>query len=316
VLVKEVLGRVVPQRGIPLDVNCVVNNPETLYNLARAVKKGEPVVSKILSVHWNGGAAVVKAPIGTEVGEILRKLGLSLKENEVIYMNGPMMGFKGSESSVVDKTTSGIIVLPGDSPVLKEPSPTKDFFRKRIAASCLQCRQCTDYCPRYLLGHELQPHMIMRNYLFTRRASPSAALCSECGLCYLVCPAGLSPRNLNRSLKREVSELPEKKVTQPHPSRESRKVSSERVIRRLGLLPLAHPPSRFVTVEPELVRIPLKQGFSRKVRVSVKKGESVKRGDVLAVPEEGLSTYLHSSVDGEVVEVNEEEVRIKARNVR
>ncbi len=55
-LVYEATGRLIPPAGIPLDVGCVVNNVETLYNIALA-EKDIPVTKKFICV-----AGAVKKP--------------------------------------------------------------------------------------------------------------------------------------------------------------------------------------------------------------------------------------------------------------
>ena len=57
---------------------------------------------------------------------------------------------------------------------------------------CCQCSQCTDLCPRQLLGHSLHPHRLMRVLDGQAVDSPiarEALLCSECGICEkFACP--------------------------------------------------------------------------------------------------------------------------------
>src|SRR5690348_8230393 len=48
-LVYSATGRLIPPAGIPLQVGCVVNNVETLYNVSQA-EQGTPVTEKFLSV--------------------------------------------------------------------------------------------------------------------------------------------------------------------------------------------------------------------------------------------------------------------------
>src|SRR5690349_19837057 len=48
-LVYTATGRLIPAAGIPLQVGCVVNNVETLYNVHMA-EQGKPVTQKFLSV--------------------------------------------------------------------------------------------------------------------------------------------------------------------------------------------------------------------------------------------------------------------------
>ena len=34
-------------------------------------------------------------------------------------------------------------------------------------SACDQCSYCTEFCPRYLLGYDVQPHKVMRSLSFT-----------------------------------------------------------------------------------------------------------------------------------------------------
>ena len=49
ILVYEVAGRLIPPGGIPLNVGCVVDNVETIINVAQAVE-GKPVTEKFVTV--------------------------------------------------------------------------------------------------------------------------------------------------------------------------------------------------------------------------------------------------------------------------
>ena len=49
VMVYDILGRIVPEGGIPIDVGCVVQNIETLYNIDAAAK-GTPLTHKYITV--------------------------------------------------------------------------------------------------------------------------------------------------------------------------------------------------------------------------------------------------------------------------
>ncbi|MDP3544355.1 MAG: SLBB domain-containing protein, partial [Elusimicrobiota bacterium] len=73
-LVYEVTGRLIPAGGIPIQVGVVVNNVETLYNMARAAST--PVVDTWFTV---AGAVrrpcTVKVPIGTSYAEALALAG-------------------------------------------------------------------------------------------------------------------------------------------------------------------------------------------------------------------------------------------------
>src|SRR5947209_5386579 len=74
-LVYTATGRLIPPAGIPLQVGCVVNNVETLYNVHLA-GQGTPVTQKFLSVC--GAVHEPKsfwAPVGTPFRDLLALAG-------------------------------------------------------------------------------------------------------------------------------------------------------------------------------------------------------------------------------------------------
>ncbi len=237
VLVHGVLGRVVPPRGIPLQVGAVVLNIETLCNIAGALK-GQPVISSYLTV---AGAvatpSTMAVPVGTSVGEVITWASPLLGPGEfAVIEGGPMMGHLIEDlSEPVTKTTKGLIVLPLDHGVVVRLRAQATAVRRSFSV-CSQCTMCTDLCPRHLLGHPLWPHRIMRALAGVgvgavagvgggaglgpaarlraggqeRRAEmlQGALLCSECGVCdQYACFMGLSPRQVNQELKRQFASL-------------------------------------------------------------------------------------------------------------
>lgn len=64
-MVQQVTGRSVPERGLPLDVGCVVDNVGTLLNIQDALE-GTPVTKKYLSVVGEVKEPILlKVPVGT-----------------------------------------------------------------------------------------------------------------------------------------------------------------------------------------------------------------------------------------------------------
>jgi len=102
-----------PAAGIPLQVGCVVNNVETLYNVHLA-EQGIPVTRKFLSVCGAGPPAeVVLGSRGDVLPRSDRPGGRRTVEDFGAFVSGIMMGTLTFDlDEVVTKTTGGLIVLP------------------------------------------------------------------------------------------------------------------------------------------------------------------------------------------------------------
>jgi Na+-translocating ferredoxin:NAD+ oxidoreductase RnfC subunit len=55
----------------------------------------------------------------------------------------------------VTKTTGGLLVLPGNHPLIQRRRQDERTLLAIARTVCEQCRLCTDLCPRHLIGHEL-----------------------------------------------------------------------------------------------------------------------------------------------------------------
>src|SRR5688572_26138260 len=114
-LVHIATGRLIPPAGIPLQVGCVVNNVETLYNAHHAAA-GTPVTRTCLSV--SGAVREPKSfwvPTGVTFRELIERAGGATVDDYGIFISGLMMGTLTFDAEdVVTKTTGGLIVLPRD----------------------------------------------------------------------------------------------------------------------------------------------------------------------------------------------------------
>jgi len=317
-LVYTVTGRLIPPGGIPLHVGAVVNNVETLVNVAAAAR-GEPVLEKYVTV---AGAVArpltLKAPVGTPFADLIQAAGGATADRPVCMVGGLMMGSPEEDlDAPVTKTTTGIIVLPRSHHVVQRllrPPEVKDKIGK---SACDQCRYCTEYCPRYLLGYAVEPHRVMRSLGFTAGGEeawdPWAALCCGCGLCTLyACPEGLYPKEAcDRSkarMKAAGARWEGPKEVAPHPMREGRRVPIQSLIRRLHVEEYNVPaPFEEKSLAPRRLRIPLRQGAGAACRPQVKPGERVRKGQLLGSPPEGaLGAPIHAPRDGKAVSVDGE----------
>ncbi len=324
VLVHEVLGRTVPERGIPLQVGALVSNVETLCNVAAAME-GMPVTERWLTVAGEvKRPAVLKVPVGTPVADVLAFVGGPAIAEYRVVDGGPMMGRVLPDTSrPVTKTTSGLLVLPPAHTVVAGKITDPARIRRIASTICCQCSQCTDLCPRKLLGHSLNPHKLMRVPESQALSSPvarEALLCSECGLCEkFACPMSVSPREVNAQIKAVLMregvrwEGPARTLS-AHPFRSSRYVATRRLVQRLDLARYDTHPGPGGTFTPPLVRIPLHQHIGAPAQCVVVPGERVKKGTLIGeIPAKAMGARVHASIDGVVESVDNGLVTIAAR---
>jgi len=327
VTVHEVTGRVVPEGGIPLDVRVLVQNVATLLNIHRAAK-GVPVTVKHVTVAGEvGRPGVYVVPIGTSATEVIAAAGGATVTGFRIIDGGPMMGMLLADGNrPVTKTTAGLLVLPADSPVVSMKSAGRNSQLRRAMAVCCQCRMCTDLCPRYLLGHRIEPHLAMRAMHTGDEQSADveamAWLCSQCGVCEAyACPLGLSPREIfaEFSGRNAASGAENPYRDRPDAARDAQawsRVPKQRLTERLGLKgylcdPIGVPES---IPTPWEVRIPLRQHIGAPAEPLVRPGDRVRTGDCIGeIPAGALGARVHASIDGVVKAVDSESIRI-ARN--
>ncbi len=324
VLVYETIGRVVPEGGLPLHVGAVVSNIGTLDHVAGAAE-GLPVTSRYVTIAGNvRNPITLRLPIGTPFLRAIELAGGTELERYAVIEGGPMMGpLAEVENSVVKKTTNGILVLPQDHPLVEIKSTDISFMLKRAKSNCEQCRFCTDFCPRHLLGHNLWPHKIMQTVGWSAPAKEEiitgAYLCCECGLCgtLYACPTRLSPDRYNAAIKKELAasgiENPHRRKEIEVPEeREWRKVPVSTLARRLGLESyISKIPLSEAELEIDEVKIPLLQHIGAPAYPVVKEEENVKAGDLIGeIPEGKLGARVHASIDGKVVEVGKSYVLI------
>jgi len=315
-LVYECTGRIVPEGGIPLNVGVVVDNVETLYNVFQAMK-GIPVTDRTVTVVGEVLIpGIYRFPIGTTVAEAIRIAGGTRIPDVAVIDGGPMMGrITFGLDGVIRKTTSGLIVVPKDHPFVVRRTLPVNMELLRTVSMCCQCRECTDLCPRYQLGHDLEPHKVMRA-IITRSQEPphqvtQAHICCLCGICETIaCPLGLSPRNVFAMVRKE---LAAKGVKNPHHRKPDQvrvshaytKVPKERALARTGLAQYdGHPPYHGLVAGIRHVELLLSQHIGAPAKPVVRPGDFVNRGDRVAAPPEGaLSAAIHASISGRVAAV-------------
>lgn len=325
ILIHEVTGKVVPPGSIPIEVGVAVFNVETVYNIYRAIFAHAPVTKKYITITGavaNPCTRVV--PLGMTVQEVVKLAGGVTVKDPAYIMGGPMTGPVVNAFDVITKTSNAILVLPADHPVIQKKQGNSGINLKRAMAACCQCRMCTDLCPRYLLGHPIQPHAFMRaaSTGTTQDLAPflDTMFCSSCGLCEMYsCSQGLSPRSLIQTYKSglRANGIPVPKGVEAAPVRKAfsgRRVPVERLKSRLGLNKYDAPAlldEHEVSVTQ--VKIKLSQHIGAPAVAAVKVGDSVAIGQLVGTAKEkALSIPVHASIDGIVTEVSNQAVTIKA----
>lgn len=319
-LVYDVIGKVIPPGGLPLAVGAAVSNVETLVNVGLE----SPVTHKFLTV---AGAVkrptTFRVPVGTPVREVLQAAGGATEEEFDVLSGGVMMGRRVEcLDEPVTKTSGGFIVLPVDHPLAVRYRRTDPQVRRIGRSACDQCSFCTELCPRYLLGHPIEPHKAMRSLGFVVDRDPLVAgtlYCCECNLCSMVsCPEDLDPKQVCALAKPGVREKGMKWEGDPstvraHPLLSHRRVPTSRLKRKLGLKrfrdegPLSD--HRF---SPSRLVLPFRQHVGAPAVPVVKVGQRVSSGSCVAKPAAGkLGAPIHVAMDGVVKEVSETQLVVE-----
>lgn len=327
VLVYEATGRLIPYGGYPFHIGCVVSNVETLLNIALA-DSGVPVTETFLTLTGVvKNPMTVKVPIGTPLKELIDYTGGFTTSAPVVALaGGAMMGSLMKDfSQPVTKTCAGFIFLPYDHMLAKRRGETFSEMKKIGQSACDQCTYCTEFCPRYLLGYQIEPHKVMRSLGFAGEKDDFwgayAMNCCECNLCSLfACPEDLDPkqacvrskRNLNL---KNIPYTPPEGDLHAHPMQAHRKVGIKRLTRKLGLIPYdVHADFVDNGFKPSQVIIPLKQHVGVPAEPVVKVGEDVSLGQRIGtIPDGAMGAHVHASITGTVKEVDNEKILIEAK---
>ncbi|WP_263322352.1 4Fe-4S dicluster domain-containing protein [Endozoicomonas sp. Mp262] len=320
----EVTGRSVPPGGIPLNVGCVVSNVMTMINVFEA-SQNIPVIEKYVSILGEvREPRVIKVPVGTSFDTCLEAAGGTTISDFCIIRGGPMMGGMIDQSQQpgmsITKTDGALIVIPSDHYLVTRAKETEIQMLNR-ARACIQCGFCTEQCPRYLIGHPLHPHKMMKAVKYAEDFNEShheALLCCGCGVCEMYsCPMGISPRQVNFYI---AGKLREKGIRYQHDDseviardgREFRKVPPARLISRLDLNKYDHQPLKeFREVSSDRVCISMWQHIGAGSQPVVKVGDVISKGQLIGeIPEGKLGAMIHASISGRVTEVSDNQVVI------
>ena len=252
-------------------------------------------------------------------------MAIASKARAYIVIGGPCMGTLEQDwSAPVTKTTSGIIVLKQDHPLVCTKTPDLERDIKLAKAVCCQCSLCTQMCPRNALGLKVEPHKAMRAV-----ANGNGSLlgdvngvfsCCNCGLCtYYACNFGLNPSAMMARMKDGLAKAGIKPIKQT-----AYPVASDYALKKLPVMRLesrlrvtqfdSKAPYTDAAPDVDRVVIPLKMHIGAPSEAIVEAGATVQKGDLIArIPKGKLGANIHSSLEGTVEAVTDTSIVIRRR---
>lgn len=178
-LIKKLLDLNVASDGLPADVGVLCHNPGTLLAILHAVRDGQPLISRIVTLT---GEAISQpgnrwVRLGMSVKELLAQAGLKPSALHQVIQGGPMMGTPLlTLDTPVTKLTNCLIAATFDE---LPPAPAE--------SPCIRCGECESVCPVALLPQQL--HWYARAQDDTKLERYHLFDCIECGACSYVCPS-------------------------------------------------------------------------------------------------------------------------------
>ncbi|MBI9091269.1 MAG: 4Fe-4S dicluster domain-containing protein [Desulfobacterium sp.] len=320
-LIYETTGRVIGAGKLPITQGVIVNNVETIYNIGAQ----KPVTTKFLNFAGEvKNRVTVEVPLGISFRELI-DFAEPLIDDFVLLVGGPMMGKLVHDlDEVVTKTTAALILLPPDHILVQRyrVMASESAVNKIGKSACDQCTLCTELCPRYLLGHPVQPHKAMRSLVFmdetgeTTEPGTHALSCCECNLCSFVsCPEGLYPSTVTVNTKRKamLKKLSHEgePLNQAHALADYRRTPSRRLKSMLDLnrYPDEGPLVAF-DPKPTTLKILLHQHIGAPATPLVKEGDLVTVEQKIATPGKNLGAEIHAPVNGRVQRVTDTFIQI------
>jgi electron transport complex protein RnfC len=178
-LVASVFGREVPFAGLPPDIGILCHNVGTAAAVARWVRNGEPLISRIVTITGDGveHARNLEVRLGTPVAQLIAECGGYTPRVERLLMGGTMMGMALS--------TDELAIVKGTNCIVA--ASALDLQPREAEMPCIRCGNCSEVCPAFLLPQQI--HVNARALDLAGLERYGLMDCIECGCCDYVCPS-------------------------------------------------------------------------------------------------------------------------------
>lgn len=185
--IEAVLGETYDK--LPSEKGIVVNNVSTIYAIYKALKYKTSISKRLVTIT----GPKIKDPInvlvniGTNIKEVVDRIGIKSGKELKFIAGGPMMGCALTrEDVVVTKNLNCILVM--------------EDLEELDILPCMRCGRCDQICPV-----KISPVLIkdfIENPDMLEELQPKK--CMECGLCSYICPSKIDLRSYVKKAKKEV----------------------------------------------------------------------------------------------------------------
>ncbi|RYY73375.1 MAG: electron transport complex subunit RsxC [Gammaproteobacteria bacterium] len=178
-LIQILTGRETPSGHHSADIGAVCVNVGTVTAAWRAVRFGEPLISRVTTIVGESLATQqnINVLMGTPIDFVLQHHGFEKTKASRVIIGGSMMGFTLPDLLAPVIKTTNCILAPSKQE-LPLPPP---------AQACIRCGLCSEACPASLLPQQLFWYAQAED--IERLEAHNIFDCIECGACSYVCPS-------------------------------------------------------------------------------------------------------------------------------
>ena len=175
-LIYSLTGRIVPNGKLPSAAKCVVMNVGTCAALSAAVRKGQPLIDRVVTVTGRVAKPTnFRVRIGTPLLDLIDQVGGLTDGVRKLIVGGAMMGNAVSTLNLpITKNFGGFLAL-GEEAISAQES------------ACIRCGRCMRACPMKLAPAKIDS--LVRHGNYDGAIAAGAMNCMECGSCTYACPA-------------------------------------------------------------------------------------------------------------------------------